>query len=114
MVVQCFVHTGDVLHLLQDRPDVVADKDDGAVAVDLGQQLVEAGFEALVDIGARFVENEQLRVADDGASQQGALQLSADQLPESTVFQSLESHAEDDLAGFLTLRGVEAADQRFL
>ena len=40
MIVQCFVHTGDVLHLLQHRPDVVADKDDGAVAVDLGQQLV--------------------------------------------------------------------------
>ena len=114
VIVQCFVHAGDVLYLLQHRPDVVADEDDGAVAVDLGQQLVEAGFEAFVDIGARFVENKQLRVADDGASQQGTLQLSAAQLPDSAVFQSLESHAEDDLAGFLTLMVVEAADQRFL
>ena len=70
VIVQCFVHAGDVLYLLQHRPDVMADEDDGAVAVDLRQQLVEAGFEALVDVGARLVENKQLRVADDGSSQQ--------------------------------------------
>ena len=43
VIVQCFVHAGDVLYLLQHRPDVMADEDDGAVAVDLRQQLVEAG-----------------------------------------------------------------------
>ena len=44
VIVQCFVHAGDVLYLLQHRPDVMADEDDGAVAVDLRQQLVEADF----------------------------------------------------------------------
>ena len=101
VIVQCFVHAGDVLYLLQHRPDVMADEDDGAVAVDLRQQLVEAGFEALVDVGARLVENKQLRVADDGSSQQGALQLSAAQLSDGPVFKSLESHAVDHLSGFL-------------
>ncbi len=114
VIVQCFVHAGDVLYLLQHRPDVMADEDDGAVAVDLRQQLVEAGFEALVDVGARLVENKQLRVADDGSSQQGALQLSAAQLSDGPVFKSLESHAVDHLSGFLAVTVIETAGQRLL
>ncbi|CCZ38470.1 uncharacterized protein BN707_02268 [Bacteroides fragilis CAG:558] len=43
VIVQCFVHAGDVLYLLQHRPDVMADEDDGAVAVDLRLLCVLCG-----------------------------------------------------------------------
>ncbi len=87
MIIQCLVYAGYGLHLLQHGAYVVADEDDGAVVVNLCQKFVKAGFEALVDVGAGFVEDYQLGVGDDGASQQGALQLSATQCTDGAVFQ---------------------------
>ena len=75
---------------------------------------MSVSFEALVDVGARLVENKQLRVADDGASQQCTLQLSAAKLPDGTVFESFESHAGDDMLAFFSLLGSEAGGEGFL
>lgn len=47
VIVQCFVHAGDVLYLLQHRPDVMATRMMAPVAVDLRQQLVEAASKRL-------------------------------------------------------------------
>ena len=57
MIVQCLVHAGDGLHLLQHGTDIVADKDDGTIAVDLCQKLIKPGFKTLVDVGTWLVEH---------------------------------------------------------
>ncbi len=108
VVVQCFVDAGDGLHLLEHGADVVADEDDGAVAVDFGQQLVEAGFEAAVQIGGGLVEDDHFGVGDDGASQQGTLQLSAAQGADGLLLHAFQSHAGDDAGGSLALVGAVA------
>ncbi len=77
MVIQCFVDAGNGFYLLQYSADVVTDKDNGAFFIDFSQQFIKACFETLVDIRAGFVENQHLRVGDDGTAQQGTLQLSA-------------------------------------
>ena len=108
VVVQRLVDAGDGLHLLEHGADVVAHEDDGTVAVDFGQQLVEACFEAAVQVGGRFVEDDDLGVGDDGPSQQGALQLSAAQGADGLLLHSLQPHAGDDLGGLGALVGSEA------
>ena len=108
VVVERFVDAGDGLHLLEHGADVVADEDDGAVAVDFGQQFVEAGFEAAVQIGGGLVEDDHFGVGDDGASQQGALQLSAAQGADGLLLHAFQSHAGDDAGGSLALVGAVA------
>lgn len=114
MIVQGFVDAGHGLDLLQDGADVVADQNDGAVAVDFGQQLVKPCFEPLVDVGAGFVEYHNFGVGDDGTAQQGALQLSAAQCTDGALFESFQSHAGYHLMGLFAVLGGEARSQRFL
>lgn len=71
MVIQGFVDAGYGLDLLQHRADVMADKNDGTILVYLCQKLIEAGFKALVDIGAGLVEDDDFRVGDDGTASTG-------------------------------------------
>ena len=108
VVVERFVDAGDGLHLLEHGADVVADEDDGAVAVDFGQQFVEAGFEAAVQIGGGLVEDDHFGVGDDGASQQGTLQLSAAQGADGLLLHAFQSHAGDDAGGSLAFLGAVA------
>lgn len=114
MIIQCFVDAGDGFHLLQHGADVVADEDDGAVVVDFGEELVEACFETLVDVGAGFVENQYGGVGDDGAAKEGALQLSAAKLSDGAAFEAFESHAGDDLTTLFPLLGGEAGGEGLL
>lgn len=114
MIIQCFVDAGDGFHLLQHGADVVADEDDGAVMVDFGEELVEACFETLVDVGAGFVENQYGGVGDDGAAKQGTLQLSAAKLSDGAAFEAFETHAGDDLAAFFPLFGGETGGEGLL
>ena len=69
MIIQCLVYAGYGLHLLQHGAYVVTDQDDCAVMVNLCQKFVKAGFEALVNVGAGFVENYQFGIGDDGTPQ---------------------------------------------
>ena len=114
MIVQGFVDAGHGLDLLQDGADVVADQNDGAVAVDFGQQLVKPCFEPLVDVGTGFVEYHNFGVGDDGTAQQGALQLSAAQCTDGALFEPFQSHAGYYLMGLFAVLGGEARGQRFL
>lgn len=57
--------------------------------------VIHAVFELLVEIAERFVEHKYLRVADDGAREQGALQLSARQAVESKFAPFLKAYAGD-------------------
>ena len=114
MVIQRFVDSSDGLDLLQYRTDVMADEDDGAFFIDFCQQFVEAGFKTLVDVCAGFIKNHDLRVGDDGTSQQGALQLSAAQGTYGALFHAFQSHAGYHMAGFLPVPGIEARSKRLL
>lgn len=114
VVVQRLVDAGDGLHLLQHGADVVADEDDGAFLVDFRQQLVETGFETLVDVGAGLVEDDDFGVGDNGTSQQGTLQLPAAQGTDGARFQAFQPHAGDDLACLLPMRFREARGERLL
>lgn len=114
MIIQCFVDAGDGFHLLQHGADVVADEDDGAVVVDFGEELVEACFETLVDVGAGFVENQYGGVGDDGAAKQGTLQLSTAKLSDGAAFEAFETHAGDDLSTLFPLFGGEAGGEGLL
>lgn len=69
VVVQCFIDAGDRFHLLQHCAYVVTHEYDGAILVDFCQQLIQAGFETLVNVGAGFVEDNYLGIGDDGAAQ---------------------------------------------
>lgn len=114
VVVQRFVDAGDGLDLLQHGADVVAHEDDGAILVDFCQQLVEAGFETLVDVGAGFVQDHYFGVGDDGASQEGALQLSAAEGADGALLHAFQSHAGYHGAGLLAVPGGEAGSEGFL
>ena len=114
VVIQCFVHAGDRLHLLKHGADVVAHKDDSALFVDFRQQFVKARFEAFVDVRARLVENQRSGRGDDGSSQQGSSQLPAAQCPYGPVFQSFEPHAGNGLPSFFPLFGGEAGGEGLL
>ena len=68
MVIQRFIHAGDGFHLLQHCADVMADKNDSAIMVNLSQQFVKPGFEALVYIRTGLVEDNKCRIGNDGTS----------------------------------------------
>ena len=114
VVVQGLVDARHRLDLLQDGADVVADQDDGALAVNLLQQLVEARLEALVDIGAGLVEDDHLGVGHHGPSQQGTLQLSAAQLADGSTLQPVQSHACHDPARLFALLAGETLEEALL
>ena len=114
VVVQGLVDARHRLDLLQDGADVVADQDDGALAVNLLQQLVEARLEALVDVGAGLVEDDHLGVGHHGPSQQGTLQLSAAQFSDGSPLQPVQSHAGHDPARLFALLAGETLEEALL
>lgn len=70
---------------------VVADENDGAAGVFAQQGGVEFALGGIVEVGVGFVEQQQLRLADECACQERTLPLSAAQVADGAVGQGLES-----------------------
>ena len=71
------VEAGELGHFLGDHADVVADQDEGdlALAIQVVEQGIERGLRLGVDAARRLVQDEQLGVGDKGARDQHALLL---------------------------------------
>ena len=73
MIIERSIHTGYRLHILKNGSDVVTDEHDGTLAVDFLQQGIELRFKLLVDVGIRFIQNQDLRIGNQGTPQQRTL-----------------------------------------
>ncbi len=114
VIVERAVDAGDAFHRLEDGADVVADKDDGTLAVDFLKQFIKFGLETLVDVSVRLVKNDHVRLGDDGTPQQGTLHLSAAELADGTPFKPLQPHACHHLLHTGMMSGREALQQALL
>lgn len=71
------VHADDLLDDAGDGPDVVRDNDDRHAVVQRAERVVELLFEPVVHEVRGLVEDQQLRIGDHSAAEQGALELPA-------------------------------------
>ena len=71
------VEAGELGHFLGDHADVVADQDEGdlALAIQVVEEGIERGLRLGVDAARRLVQDEQLGVGDEGARDEHALLL---------------------------------------
>src|SRR5437879_2327743 len=71
------VEAGELGHFLGDHAYVVADQDEGdlALAIQVVEQGIERGLRLGVDAARRLVQDEQLGVGDEGARNEHALLL---------------------------------------
>ena len=57
MIMRCFVYASYILYHCQNRTDIVRNKNDRTLLVDLLQQFVETRLKSFVDIRIRFVQD---------------------------------------------------------
>lgn len=92
-------HSGDDAHL-------VADEQDGGLGFEAFDDVEDAVFELAVDIAEGFVEHEQPGLADEGAAEERALELSAGEDSDALGRMGFQLHHFDHLPDLAALVGL--------
>ena len=105
-------HRHDVAHLGQLGQDVGAEEDRLAVGGQLADQRAELDARARIEVGGRLVEDEQLRIVNDGAAERDALLEALGEALDVAVPEIADAHELDDVRDRLAPRRRRADRRR--
>ena len=93
-----------------DEADVVGDGDDGGLAADFVEVLMELDFGGKIEVGGGFVEEEELRLSGEGAGDEDTLALAAGEGGEAAVFEVVEVHLFEGILGKFAVWGAKRSE----
>ena len=86
------IDADDALEKLRGEPEIVRHHQQRHAPAQLGEDVEQLRFRLRVDVGHRFVEQQDARFAGEGARNQDALPLAAGKLGERAIVQSGQSN----------------------
>ena len=107
------VEAGELRHFLGDDADVVADEDEGdlALAVQVVEHRVEGGLRLRIDAARGLVEDDQLGVGHERAGDQDALLLTRRERADPRARVRFHACARQRLAHARSLRSADALEE---
>jgi hypothetical protein len=113
VVVEGFGEAGDAVAGGNDGAEVVGDHDEGkaVLLLEVFEEVEEFFLAGLIDAGGRFVEEEDLRLIDQGTGDEDALLLAAGEAADGLVGKVVHFDGLEGIEDALFLLAGEAAEE---